>query len=414
MRSDNPRPSRRAAAVVSDPDVKTAMRPKLLIFAGNPTQYHAPLFRAMAAGLDHDIEVMFGDEIGAKAFYNPELRSVIEWDVPVTAGYPHRFFDNLSSSDRKGFWSRNNPRMIPYVMASKATHVLIHGYDTLSSWYVYFAALLSGKTIIWRGEAFEPKDGGRFLPRTVKNLVLPLYFRACAKVLYSCIGNRDYLAKFLPRRRDKMVSFPCSVDNAFFESLRIKDTAALAAVRAEYGLPEDHMVVVTCCRLTKRKRVDLILRAIAAMKYRKTCLLVAGDGPEREALEELARSLGVQLVVAGFVGQKVVAKLLSIADVFALMSSYDASPKALNEAMNFPVPMLVSDGIGTAQDLVHEGVNGYILTDDTPDALTEHLNTFAERPELRRSMGARNAEILKSYSFDVNVANLRAALEETQ
>lgn len=390
------------------------MRPKLLIFAGNPTQYHAPLFRAMAAGLDHEIEVMFGDEIGAKPFYNPELRSVIEWDVPVTAGYPHRFFENLSSADRKGFWSRNNPRMIPYVMASKASHVLIHGYDTLTSWYVYFAALLSGKKIIWRGEAFEQKGGGRLLPRTVKNLVLPLYFRACAKVLYSCIGNRDYLAKFLGRRADKMVSFPCSVDNAFFDSLRVTDPTALSALRAEYGLPDDHMVVVTCCRLTKRKRVDLILRAIAGMNSKKTSLLVAGDGPEREALETLARELGVQLVVAGFVGQKVVARLLSIADVFALMSSYDASPKALNEAMNFPVPMLVSDGIGTARDLVHDGVNGYILADVTPGALTAHLNTFAEQPQVRRAMGGKNAEILKGYSFEVNVANLRTALEEAR
>jgi glycosyltransferase involved in cell wall biosynthesis len=391
---------------------RTAMREKLLIYAGNPTQYHAPLFRAMTDAYDFEVEVMFGDEIGAKPFYNPELRSVIEWDVPVTAGYQHRFFRNLSSEDRKGFWSRNNPEMIRYVMKSDASHVLIHGYDTLSAWYVYFASILSGKTIIWRGEAFEQKGPGKTLTRTIKGLVLPAYFKACTTVLYSCIPNRDYLAKFLGRETAKMVSFPCAVDNDFFQSLRVRDSAELAKIRDEYAIPPDHMVVATCCRLTKRKRVDLLIRAVAGMKDRKVSVLICGDGPEREVLEALARELGVNLAVAGFVGQRIVARLLSIADVFALLSSYDASPKALNEAMNFPIPMIVSDGVGTAIDLVHDGVNGYVFRDDGPHQLMRWLDDFAADPASRRAMGGRNAEILKGYSFDVDVANLRQAMQE--
>ena len=212
----------------------------LLIYAGNPTQYHAPLFRAIEALPSAKIEVLFGDEIGAKPFYNPELSSVIEWDVPVLEGYPHRFFENRSSSDRKGFWSRNNPSMIPYVWGSKSCYVLLHGYDTLSAWYVYFTALASGKKIIWRGETIEPKGGAKGWTSILKSMILPIYFRGCHKVLYSCKANREYLTKFLSGQADKLVSFPCAVDNAFFEAHRLTDVDELKAVRAEFGLPDDH------------------------------------------------------------------------------------------------------------------------------------------------------------------------------
>jgi len=39
---------------------------KLLVFAGNPTQYHAPLFRAISSSPEVEIEVLFGEEIGSK------------------------------------------------------------------------------------------------------------------------------------------------------------------------------------------------------------------------------------------------------------------------------------------------------------------------------------------------------------
>jgi glycosyltransferase involved in cell wall biosynthesis len=382
----------------------------MLVFVGNPTQYHSPLFRALEDSGELEVEVLFGEEIGAKPFYNPEVAAVIDWDVPVLDGYPHRFFANLSSSDGKGFWSRNNPAMIPYVWRSKAPYVLIHGYSTLSAWYVYFAALLSGKKIIWRGETIEPKGGARGLTSLVKSLVLPIYFRGCHKVLYSCLANKAYLTKYLRGQTQKLVSFPCAVDNAFFAAHRIEDPAARAAVRAQYGPPDDHLVIATCSRLTKRKRTDVIIKAMARMRSKKVSLLVIGDGPERESLSELAERLRVHVVFAGFVGQRTVARLLSVADVFALLSAYDASPKALNEAMNFPIPMVVSDGVGTSLDLVHHGVNGYIFRDGDEMALVDYFNGFAEDAEARIAMGRYNAGIIAQYALDVDVRNLIEAL----
>ena len=379
--------------------------PRLIVFVGNPTQYHAPLFRRLSKALDGRMQVMYGDDIGARSFFNPEVNAFIEWDVPLLAGFPYKIFPNRVSSDRKGFWSRNNPGLISHVWRSPASHVLLHGYDTLSSWYVYLAALLSGKKIIWRGETV-PKPGRRSSKvERIKRLVLPFYFRGVDKVLWSCLNNRDCLTTYLGRATSKLVRFPCAVDNEFFSSYRLDDAARQRA-RRDYGIADDHMVIATCSRLTKRKRTHLILDAMARLNGDKATLLIIGDGPERRALEDQASRLGLSLIVAGFVGQAEVARLLSISDVFALLSQYDASPKALNEAMNFPLAMIASTGVGTARDLVHPGSNGHIFEEGREDDLVRWLQTWADNPEARKAMAAHNEEILKDFTIEEDVANL--------
>ncbi|MBN4046670.1 glycosyltransferase family 4 protein, partial [bacterium AH-315-P15] len=346
----------------------------MLVFVGNPTQYHSPLFRMMSQSPELEIEVMFGDEIGAKPFYNAEVMATIEWDIPVLEGYSHRFFRNHSSPGKQGFWSRNNPGMFGYVLRSNASFVLLHGYNTLSSWYVYVAAVLSGKKIIWRGETVRSRANSKKVIAALKALILPAYFRACHKVLYSCTANRDHLQLFLRGQEKKLQSFPCAVDNAFFRQHKISDEEEKAALRAELGIPGDHMVLVTCSRLTRRKRTYLIVEAMGKMPSReRVTLLIIGGGPEQEPLKALAQKLGVNLIVTGFVGQKRVATLLSISDIFVLLSEYDASPKALNEAMNFPMPMIVSDGVGTSADLVKDDINGHIYLGTDSDSLSEIL-----------------------------------------
>lgn len=387
--------------------------PRLLVFVGNPTQYHSPIFRKLSDALGGAMQVIYGDDIGARPFFNHEVNAVIEWDVPVLDGFPYKIFPNCASSETKGFWSRNNPGMFLYVIRSSATHVLLHGYDTLSSWFVYFAALLSGKKIIWRGEAVAKNGSVSSRAMLIKRVVLPIYFLGVHKVLWSCLNNRDYLATYLEKRADKFVRFPCAVDNAFFRAYRLDlDSPARAQTRAAHGIPPDNIVIATCSRLTERKRTYLILDAIAGMNTREVTLLVIGDGPERAALEYRAERLGLSMKVAGFVGQIEVAKLLAISDIFALLSIYDASPKALNEAMNFPLAMIASTGVGTARDLVRPGVNGHLFKTGQEDALSRWLQEWADDPAARKAMAAKNESILKDYSIEEDVSNLIQVMDD--
>ena len=161
--------------------------PKLLVFVGNPTQYHSPIFRKLSDELGGKLQIMYGDDIGARPFFNPEVNSIVEWDIPLLEGFPYKIFKNLTSSKRKGFWSRINLALLGHVYKSPASHVLIHGYDTLSSIFVYLAAIFSGKKIIWRGETvFKPGKQVNFNER-LKRLILPIYFRDDALTKYTSL-----------------------------------------------------------------------------------------------------------------------------------------------------------------------------------------------------------------------------------
>jgi len=94
---------------------------------------------------------------------------------------------------------------------------------------------------------------------------------------------------------------------------------------------------------------------------------------------------------------------LSVSDAFALMSSYDASPKALNEALSFNLPFVVSSGVGTARDLVLHGKNGWLITPDLVNKLPEFIDQLIEEPQFKVSVAEQNGELLKRYSIKEDV-----------
>lgn len=375
--------------------------PELIVFVGNPTQYHSPIFREIYKVLNGKMEVLYGDSIGAEPFYNPELSSVVEWDVPLLDGFGYKIFKNKASSDKKGFWSRNNPEIFKYVYNSKAQYTLIHGYDTLTSWYVYAASILSRKKIIWRGEAVE-RPNAKKSTLMLKKIILPIYFSFCSKVLYSCTRNRNYLEKYV-FDKSKLESFPCAVDYDFFYKNRIKNEAVKNSLKKELGFKEKDFIYVTCSRLTKRKRVELIIENLADMKYKDVGLLVIGGGPEQDNLLRLAKSLGVKTHITGFVGQKEVAQYLSIGNCFTLLSSYDASPKALNESLIYDMPLVVSDGIGTSDDLVKDYNNGFIVNNNNINILNTLYDEIYKDPFFDNKLIPTNEFIRKSYSIKKDV-----------
>lgn len=385
---------------------------KMLIFVGNPTQYHSPIFRKMAQDKICDIEVLFGSDVGVVPTYNPQLRTILKWDVPVLEGYKSRFFWNLASRSSKGFFSRVNPHLFFYVIISKSDYVLIHGYDTVSSWLVYFGALLSRKKIIWRGEAIKATKKKSIL-QGVKGCVLKLYFTKVTYILYSCLDNKEYLLDF-DADESKYIDFPSAVDNEFFTEHAITDGSQIEKLKKSCGF-SDEIIVGTTCRLTQRKRVDFLVRALS--KHPKAALLVVGDGPEREDLLDLAEKLGVKIFITGFIGQKEVAHFYSIMDIFSLVSSYDASPKALSESLNFGLPLILAEGVGSAKDALggvgyRRSRNGFLIKETEFESNLEYaLNRLINDENLRSVMKRESFRVNKSISIERGLMNLYNKLQ---
>jgi len=389
---------------------------QLSIYAAHPIMYQTPIFAALQRRIDEaalplEMRVMFGDDLSLREVFYEETQVVFKPDTPnLLVGFPYIFLKNAARDARGGFFSRINLSILARLRPAETDVVLIHGYETATAWLALAAAKLSGVRVIWRGEALKrPAQSG--LLAWVKQRLVTAFLRRCDAILYSCSGNREYLAQFFMRsQRAHFFAIPCAVDNAFFRAERARLLPLRPALRRDFGFADDAFVVVFCARLTERKRPLDLIRAIAAAREARLGALIVGDGPERARCEALAAKLGVNARFTGFVNQSEISRAYVCGDAAAVLSSYDPSPKALNEAMNFELPLLVSKGVGTVRDLVRDGENGFVIDVGDVATLRARLQRLAADRRAARRMGRSGAEIVADWSFEADADGLLAAL----
>jgi glycosyltransferase involved in cell wall biosynthesis len=181
--------------------------------------------------------------------------------------------------------------------------------------------------------------------------------------------------------RARLATIPSAVDPARLVSARSR-----AEVRAGLGLGERDFVVLTLAALVARKGVDVLLEACARLE-RPVVLLIAGDGPERAALERRAHELGYAQG-ARFLGARAdKAELLEACDVFALASRAEGLGVATLEAMACRRPVVASAVGGLAEAVVPERT-GLLVPPEDAEALAAALRRLHDQPELRARFGA--------------------------
>lgn len=151
-------------------------------------------------------------------------------------------------------------------------------------------------------------------------------------------------------------------------------------------------------RLQARKRVDFLLRACAEMDS-KPRLLIVGDGPERLAMEELAKEVYPS---AEFIGAKHGVELkpyFQQADLFVLPGT---GGLAVQEAMSYGLPVIVAKGDGTQDDLVREG-NGWQIEPENYEALVSTIKNALSDIARLREMGKESFRIV---SEEINIEKM--------
>lgn len=160
----------------------------------------------------------------------------------------------------------------------------------------------------------------------------------------------------------------------------------------------DRATILFVGRLQARKRVDYLLRACSELGS-KPRLIIVGDGPERAALESLAKDV---YPAAEFVGAKHGAEIkpyFAEADLFVLPGT---GGLAVQEAMSHGLPVIVAKGDGTQDDLVREGNGWQIQPEDYGALVSTMKNALSDTARLRR-MGAESFRIV---SEEINIQKM--------
>ena len=152
-------------------------------------------------------------------------------------------------------------------------------------------------------------------------------------------------------------------------------------------------------RLVEQKAFDTLLRGLARSELGGRRLVVAGDGPERRALERLAGELGVDVSFVGVVGRERLVELMRGADLFAFPSRYEAFGIALLEAMAAGTPA-VAARVGGIPEFATDGENALLVPPDDEHALAAALTRLASDDALRERLAAGGRACAEGLSWE--------------
>lgn len=169
-------------------------------------------------------------------------------------------------------------------------------------------------------------------------------------------------------------------------------------------------------RLDPIKGLDVLLPAFAQLcaQNPNVALIVAGAGqPEYESeLRAACAQLRVQnnVLFTGYVEGEIKRSLLRDADVFVLPSRSENQGVALVEAMAAGLPVIVTPGVGIAQEIVANGAG--ILSSGDSKSLTDAMHSLSAEPTRRAELGAHGRKLVaQKFSLDVMTQKLLAVYE---
>ncbi len=339
---------------------------RVTVVSPEPTPYRSPLFDRIAARDDIDLTVVYAGRSVAgrtwtvtpehrsvylRGFRLPGARTLVRHDYPVTPGIARA------------------------LSGSQPDVVVVSGWSTFASQAAIAWCRLKRIPYVLHVEShdLEPRPGWR---RTVKRTVVPPLIRGAASVLVVGTAARESVIG-RGARPERVRVFANTIDVERWMA------RADALPRARH----DGVVVLSVGRAVHEKGFDVLTAAAAAA--------------------------GVRLdTVTGGVTEEDLARRYVDADVFALLSRHEPWGVVVNEAAASGLPLVLSDAVGAARDLLRDGENGFLVPVGDGDAAAEALRKLAADPGLRRRMGERSRDLVRTWGYEPSVENFVAAVRE--
>ncbi len=395
---------------------KSINRPyRVAYLVSHPIQYQAPLLKRLANDPELDLTVFFLSDLSLAAYDDEGFGTSVRWDVPLLDGYRHAFLRAFGSRAKVTFWRPFVYGITKALASGKFDALWLHGYTNQAHIRAIFAANRLGIRVLLRGESNNHQRRRESMGALARRVILPWLF-GCADAFLAIgsLNRRFYLDHGVAERR--IFHMPYTVDNEFFQQ-RARDAAKRRnETRAELNLQPGRPVILYASKFQRRKRPMDLLEAYAALSEDgrhepKPYLLFVGDGEQRQALESRAASLGWGSIrFLGFQNQTEMPKFFDLCDMFALPSESEPWGLVINEVMNAAKPVIVTDEVGCAPDLIRDGWNGFVVPVGDTARLKSCLGAISESPALAAEMGARSLARISEWNFEENRSGLLQAL----
>lgn len=269
---------------------------------------------------------------------------------------------------------------------------LVHSWLFLANPFAAMAALLARLPLV--ASARNCKVQG-----TLVRWANTVAFRASTRILANSHDVAEYIASRYAAPRERVRVIPNGIDTQKFFP------APARALEAP--------LIVTAGRMVPQKNQALFLRAARELHSRvpQVRFAIAGDGPLRGELEQLARELGLASRVE-FLGEcDRLDELFRTAHVFWLTSRWEGMPNVLLEAMASGVPVVATD-VGGCREIVEGSDAGTVVPADTVDGFVTATRHWLEDPQAFFRAAAAARCRAEEFSLDRMVARTQKLYDE--
>lgn len=376
---------------------------RLAIVTSHPVQYYAPWFRHLAASNRLDLKVFYLWDGGVQARRDAGFGHAVSWDVPLLDGYAHEFVPNESRQPGVDhFFGLRNDALRTRLAAFAPRAALLIGYNYLSFLRLILARwpLRSPLPLLFRGDShrlFRRPDSVR---ERLRHAAIAAIYRRFAAVLYVGKANREYFRDHgVPAER--LFFSPHAVDNERFTADPEGARRAAVEWRRSLGVPEERPLILFAGKFEQKKRpLDLLAAFRQLGPSCDASLLFVGSG-ELETEMRARAADDSRVFFAPFQNQSLMPRTYAAADLVVLPSFGlgETWGLAINEALCLGRPVVVSDHVGCAADLVEPGTNGLVFPAGNVDALAATLReALSDRARLVR-WGEAGREIVSRYDY---------------
>jgi glycosyltransferase involved in cell wall biosynthesis len=370
----------------------------------------SPVLRRMAQHPQLELRVGYCSLRGVKAAYDPEFTATVKWDIPLLEGYEWTEIPNQGSGS-ESFFGLCNFGVWNLIRHGQFDAIIcLTGYIRASFWIAFFAARTAGTAFLFGTDAnsLAPRDS-RAWKSFVKNFLWPRLYSLADQVVVPSTASYNLL-RSLGISEGRLTLTPYTVDNDWWkeQSSRVDR----ASVRRSWGIAPEASVILFCAKLQPWKRPLDLLRAFAIATVPDSALVFAGEGPLRSELKTEAVSLGIaeRVHFLGFVNQSQLPSIYTASDLMVLPSEYEPFAVVVNEAFCCGCPVIASDRVGAAQDLIAPVNPSFIYPCGNVDALAQLMKDVLANPVALKEYGHTARQRMETWSIRENISGTMEAI----
>lgn len=332
--------------------------PRIGVITEIPTPYRLPLFARLAERSDLELEVLFCASVEPGR----------EWrDDGNLARVPHRVMRGwhpVLPARGDTFVYEINPEIVKILRRERYDALVVGGYGVFAEQAAIAYARATRTPYLLHSESHHGKKR-RALTRAIKRVALPAVIAHAAAGLATGTRAADYLVSYgLPRERVRIV--PNTIDVVAYASAATRVREDPAHTFERLGLPPRFLLFVG--RLVETKGLLDLLAAHMHAGGDAPPLVVVGDGPLRGLV-----TAAPNVRWLGFRQPAELIELFALADRTVLPSLAETWGVVVNEALACGSPVVVSDAVGAAHDLLRPGIDGIVVPAGNIDALATAL-----------------------------------------